>query len=500
MLPAILPSILRLVLLIGCVCLSAGLSRAQGSYTTTQTLAINNGTPCNAPSVRTIEVLDDFTVADVDLGLLITHSWRGDVRVDLVSPQGTRVRVLTTDTTAASQDNYNILLDDEATDLVRTGSHTTSDGTVAPPFENKVRPNNALSAFDGQGSLGTWQLEICDAFPTADNGTFQLADLRLTPLADAPAPVLTCGTGAPQSLVWTAPGGAYGWPAGTTADRSYTVGATDIGVGLAGAIDRFTPRNGTAMPTTTTDVSGGTGQFALASNVDFATSSESVTYTFSLGDAGVGVGGLQFSFFDVDQQDGDWQDRFDVAASLSGTQVPVVLTASAGNYRLGNSLIGLGPVDTAQAGGEGTVTVLQPLDQLTVTYRTGPRSPSDPDSQVMGYSLFDFCPLTTELSASKSVSVVGGGFMVPGADVLYTITVSNAASGGAPASDIEVSDTLPDALRFQSAQAANFQGGSFGALPSANSDCAGGACVVTFSGAGLAPGGQGTVEITARIK
>lgn len=142
--------------------------------------AINNTTTCTAPLVRNFTVSASFTVGDVDLGVLATHSWRGDIQVTLQSPAGTRVQLVNGDTNAISGDNFNVRLDDAASQLVNSDSATGNHTTTAPPYQNQFRPNALLSAFNGQNSAGTWRLEICDLFPTADNGNFVRADLFLT--------------------------------------------------------------------------------------------------------------------------------------------------------------------------------------------------------------------------------------------------------------------------------------------------------------------------------
>jgi len=47
----------------------------------------NTANPCTGtPFVRTIFVADSFTISDLDVGLLIDHTWRLDTRATLQSP------------------------------------------------------------------------------------------------------------------------------------------------------------------------------------------------------------------------------------------------------------------------------------------------------------------------------------------------------------------------------------------------------------------------------
>ena len=159
----------------------SGSALAQTSqFTNTTAGAINGTTTCAAPLVRNFTVASSFTVADVDLGFLATHSWRGDIRLTLQSPAGTRVQLVNGDANNTSGDNLNVLLDDSAAQLVNTDLATGNHSTTAPPYQNSFRPNALLSAFGGQNSAGTWRLEICDIFSGADSGNFVRADLFLT--------------------------------------------------------------------------------------------------------------------------------------------------------------------------------------------------------------------------------------------------------------------------------------------------------------------------------
>jgi len=153
------------------------------TYTNTTVATINGATNCGGGEfTRTFIVPggDSFTINDLDVGFLASHTWRGDIQLDLASPAGTSVRLINTDTGGGNQDNYNVEMDDGAGTLINTAPHDTNDGLTAPPYENSVRPNNALSAFNGENSVGTWTMTMCDDYPSADNGQFRRADLYFT--------------------------------------------------------------------------------------------------------------------------------------------------------------------------------------------------------------------------------------------------------------------------------------------------------------------------------
>lgn len=144
--------------------------------------AINSSTPCSSPLVRNFTVSTNYIVGDVDLGVLATHTWRGDIRITLQSPAGTRVQLVNGDINNISGDNFNVRLNDGGAQTVNTDGNTATHSTSAPPYQNDFSPNSPLSAFNGENAQGTWRLEICDQYPQADNGNFVRADLYLTSL------------------------------------------------------------------------------------------------------------------------------------------------------------------------------------------------------------------------------------------------------------------------------------------------------------------------------
>lgn len=143
--------------------------------------AINSTTtPCTNTFKRNFSVGANYVVADVNVGVLLAHTYRGDVVIYLRSPAGTRVQ-LTDGATAGAAQNFNALLDDEAGAGIAsyTANSAATARTAVPPYAASFRPLNGLNAFDGQSSSGTWVLEVCDQY-AGDSGTFYQADLYLT--------------------------------------------------------------------------------------------------------------------------------------------------------------------------------------------------------------------------------------------------------------------------------------------------------------------------------
>jgi uncharacterized repeat protein (TIGR01451 family) len=152
------------------------------TYTNSTDGAVNeSATPCTTSGylTRNFTVGTSFTVSDVNIGVLLAHTYRGDLLMYLRSPSGTRVQIFTG--TGAGANNFNVLLDDAAGTSVTSHSSadTATSGTSVPPYQRTFAPANALSAFNGQNAQGTWQLQICDRY-NQDSGNFYQADLFLT--------------------------------------------------------------------------------------------------------------------------------------------------------------------------------------------------------------------------------------------------------------------------------------------------------------------------------
>ena len=93
----------------------------------------------NTPVTSELEITDDFTIEQdgIQVPVNITHTWRGDVVVDLSSPAGTTVRLKET-------------------------VGTDGDDDVIETYPITALPAESLSAFEGQSTLGTWVLDVSD--------------------------------------------------------------------------------------------------------------------------------------------------------------------------------------------------------------------------------------------------------------------------------------------------------------------------------------------------
>ncbi|WP_417622738.1 proprotein convertase P-domain-containing protein [Parasphingorhabdus sp.] len=175
------------LLIAGAILLFPAASHAQTvtTYVNSAKGNINSSRPCTTPLVRNFVVAASFTVSDVDIGVYATHKARGEIRMTLQSPAGTRVQLVNGNVADISGDNFNVLLNDDGTQTVNTDGNTVNHSTTAPPpFQHNFIPNNPLSAFNNENSAGTWRLEICELSQGSNNGKFQYGQLYLT---DTPA-------------------------------------------------------------------------------------------------------------------------------------------------------------------------------------------------------------------------------------------------------------------------------------------------------------------------
>ncbi|HEY0595106.1 proprotein convertase P-domain-containing protein [Sphingopyxis sp.] len=159
------------------------------SNTTTGTIS-ETATSCTSPMVRNFTITANAQVTDVNIGVQLTHTYRGDLRATLVSPSGTVVDLISN--VGTTPDNLNVLFDDSAAASVTTHTSNNDSTTTAPPYQRDFRPQGSLADFNGEGSAGTWRLTICDSL-NGDSGAFRRSDLTLTTVPLTPYADLSLG-------------------------------------------------------------------------------------------------------------------------------------------------------------------------------------------------------------------------------------------------------------------------------------------------------------------
>lgn len=114
----------------------------------------------------TLNIGDDVNITDVNITINVDHLWAGDMELKLTSPSGTEVILLPNSECDDGTDDIAVTYDDQA-----AGPLTCS--TSAPAVGGTVQPENPLSAFNGESSVGNWVVTATDGYPSADGGTFQ---------------------------------------------------------------------------------------------------------------------------------------------------------------------------------------------------------------------------------------------------------------------------------------------------------------------------------------
>jgi subtilisin family serine protease len=113
-------------------------------------------------TVSTINVGQDFNIADVNVRVTLTHTYDEDLILDLVSPDGTTVNLA--NRRGGSGDNYKTTtFNDEALTPISAG---------AAPFNGNFMPEQSLTVYDGRNARGLWQLRINDV-AAQDTGLLQ---------------------------------------------------------------------------------------------------------------------------------------------------------------------------------------------------------------------------------------------------------------------------------------------------------------------------------------
>ncbi len=117
----------------------------------------------------TLEITNLAAIADINVQLNITHTFDGDLRIELISPKGTRI--LLSNRRGGSGDNFQQTIFDDASGT------SIANGTA--PFNGTFRPDVPLTVLNGESANGTWTLQIQDQ-AGVDSGTLNSWSLNVT--------------------------------------------------------------------------------------------------------------------------------------------------------------------------------------------------------------------------------------------------------------------------------------------------------------------------------
>ncbi len=142
--------------------------KVQTAYTYDNTMGetFSAQTNCSTTLSKTFNVSDAFVVNDINVGIILTHTWRGDVQIQLTSPNGTTKTLVAF--SSDTDDNYDLLLD------ATTGGNLDNGGTddvSAPNYGNDRTVLNAgLADFVNELAQGTWTLTFCNVDQAGSGG------------------------------------------------------------------------------------------------------------------------------------------------------------------------------------------------------------------------------------------------------------------------------------------------------------------------------------------
>ena len=378
----------------------------------------NNATGVQVPIV----ISDSYAVKDVNVKINAAHTYDGDLTFNLIAPNATNISLI--NRRGGSGNNFtNTVLDDEATTPITSGT---------APFTGSYIPEAALSGVDSINVNGTWNLVAADrgVIDTGSVTGFELAILQiacnslgvgLTPADNAksgPAnnpvtytlTVTNTGTTS-ASYDMTASGNAW-----TTSFIPTTVGPLAAGASQDVTVTVNIP-NGQAVGNSDTAMiyvtQVGSPTVRDAARITTTVSGIVPVYGVTLTpatDAKSGNPGADVSYTLTVTNTGNASDSFNLTVS-STTWTTGVLPTSVGPLAAGGSTTVTVTVSIpAGAAGEAT-------DAATITATSVGSSTASDSSTVTTTANTNRGVTLTPATDAKSGN--------PGADVSYTLTVTN---------------------------------------------------------------------------
>lgn len=136
-------------------------------------VAIPDGNPTNGGASNiAITAPATATVTDVNVTMDINHTWVGDLRAELTSPDGTTIVLFDRPGTppgvfGCPGNDLDVTMDDEATNTAADFENTCGN---LPAISGDFQSSVPLSTFDGESVDGTWTLTVFDnaGFDTGD--------------------------------------------------------------------------------------------------------------------------------------------------------------------------------------------------------------------------------------------------------------------------------------------------------------------------------------------
>ncbi len=275
------------------------------------------------------------------------------------------------------------------------------------------------------------------------------------------------------------------WPLPSLA-QTYNVGGSNINISIGGATGQLNTGGNPASPETNQYLTGGTtNEDALFIRTDFTNSGQNVVITLDFTHPG-GVGGLSFTFWDVDADIPQWNDRLQVTAVANSVTVnPTNVSDGITNSPIGaNGSVG-DPADNnnaANASADGNVTFTfnqTGITQVTIVYSNA--TTGNPGNQWISLHdlSFDIPPALTKSFSPDPITAGGVSTL--------TLNLSNNDSNTATLT-ANLVDNLPVGVTV--ANPANIGGTCPGTT---NAPVGGG--VITYTNGSTIPAGGCTITV-----
>lgn len=99
-------------------------------------------------------------VNDLKVYLMMSHTQTQDLKVTLTSPSGTTINLL--NVKGGNKNDIMTIFSDNADSIASSGSSLLPAFGIAPSFSPSVKPDQALSSFNGESRNGIWKLKCVD--------------------------------------------------------------------------------------------------------------------------------------------------------------------------------------------------------------------------------------------------------------------------------------------------------------------------------------------------
>lgn len=120
----------------------------------------DNGCSSNTYASLTFTVPTSVSITDVNVGVKMNTTYRGDLLIKLTSPSGTEITIM--NSVGGGADDLDVLFDDAGTaNALSSGDHTV-DAVYDVTAQVQGGGVSPLSSFNGENSAGTWTLRVCD--------------------------------------------------------------------------------------------------------------------------------------------------------------------------------------------------------------------------------------------------------------------------------------------------------------------------------------------------